>query len=115
MVKRAISNQPSEERRFEVLLEEIRGQLKLICEAQAASVTRDEALDAKIEKMRSEFYSFVSNVHDDLARRDKELDTKIETLDVKVDKFHAELMKEIREIKEILLIHDKRISAVEHI
>ncbi len=98
--KESIPNTPAEQQRFEILLEEIRGQLKLVCEAQQASVERDSALDAKMDRIYKDFYQFVSNVHGELSAR--------------IDNVHKELSVSINEVKEILIAHDRRIGTLEH-
>lgn len=130
MAKRITPKETTEERRFEVLLEDIRGQLKLVCEAQSASVQRDERLEAridrlgtrldvKIDRMHKEFYELVKNVHADLKGEIKSVENRLQSqigavethLQVQIDS----LRKDVQEVKEILITHDKRISTLEHI
>jgi hypothetical protein len=117
-VKKA-AKEPSEKRRFEVLLEEIRGELKLVSEAYTASVERDQKLDTKIDRleiridrMHHEFFDFVNKVHGELSGQITNVrnELKQEIQDVEVH-----LRKEIQEVKEMLVVHDKRISALEQV
>jgi gas vesicle protein len=146
MAKRMITHkkaakEPSEKRRFEVLLEEIRGELKLVSEAYTASVERDQKLDAKIDRleiridrMHHEFFDFVNKVHGELSGQianvrnelkqeiqDVRNELKQEIQEVKnelkqeIQDVEVHLRKEIQEVKEMLVVHDKRISALEQV
>ncbi len=94
--KKSIPNTPSEQHRFEILLEEIRSQLKLVCENQLALAERMDRLELGMQQMRKEFYQFVSNVHGELSGR--------------ID----EVGNQVKEVKEILIAHDRRIGTLEH-
>lgn len=125
-----ITKEPSEERRFEVLLEEIRGELKLVSEAYTASVERDQKLGAKIDqlggefdtkmgllgtridRMHHEFFDFVSKVHGELSGQIHEVETRLRQ---EIQEVEAHLIKEIQEVKEVLIVHDKRLSALEQV
>lgn len=64
---KAISKESTEQQRFEILLEEIRGELKLVSEAYTASVQRDERIEARIDRLQRDFFDFVKNVHTELS------------------------------------------------
>ncbi len=110
--------------RFEILLEEIRSQLKLVCEAQQASVERDAKLDAKMDRMHKEFYQFVSNVHAELSGRIDGLSGRVDDLSSRVDSLSNQvnglsgqvnsISGQVNEVKEILIAHDRRIGTLEH-
>lgn len=115
MAKKKIpQNIPTEQHRFEILLEEIRGQLMLVCEAQQASVERDAKLDAKMDRMHREFYQFVSNVHAELSGRIDRLSGRIDGVQNELNARIDTLSEQINEVKEILIAHDKRIVTLEH-
>jgi hypothetical protein len=141
----------AEARRFEVLLEEIRGELKLVAEAYTASVERDEKLankidhlvkgdeqlEARIDRVHRDFFEFVKNVHAELSDQIQsvvkrlggqiqEVDGRLGRLEGKVQEVETRLegkiheveqniRKEIHEVKEILSVHEVRLTALEKV
>ena len=131
---KSIREESSEQHRFEVLLEEIRGELKLVSEAYSASVERDQRLEARIDRMQRDFFNFVKNIHGELSEQIQGVGTRLEEriqgvetrlegriqdvetrLKIQIQEVEQNLKIEIQEVKEILRIHENRVSALEKV